>query len=67
MVGVFLLSFMYLVKKMVKGIDFEYVGCIVEYGLGIGVFICELIRRWSVCIILFFIEYNWYFYEKVKE
>ncbi|WP_032122263.1 class I SAM-dependent methyltransferase [Clostridium amazonitimonense] len=53
--------------KMVDNIDFENAKCIIEYGPGTGVFTEELIRRKYSSTKLFIIEYNYEFYNMLKE
>lgn len=66
-VGAIFPSSKYLAKKMVEDIDFDRAECIVEYGSGTGVFTKELIERRRENTVILIFEYNYKFYELLKE
>jgi phosphatidylethanolamine/phosphatidyl-N-methylethanolamine N-methyltransferase len=57
----------YLLKKMLKNIDFENSKVIVEFGPGTGVFTKELLKQKNEDCILIVIELNDVFYEQIEK
>lgn len=65
--GTIVPSSKFLIKKMLKSIDFNKANVIVEYGPGNGIITQEILRRMHSNAVLICFEINTHFYQYIKQ